>query len=310
MQKYRPKIGLALGSGGAKGYCHIGVLQVLVENGIAIDYISGCSMGALVGGTYAYGADINEIEKVAIETKRSQFTDFDILMGKRLGLMRGNRISKILKHLVPEDAQIEETKIKFVATATDLVSAENISLSRGPLYQAIRASIAVPFIFQPVAYGDMLLVDGGITNRVPIMQTYESGADIVIAVDPFGRCETGVRPTKILGMLERCYHIMDWVHAKYLMQLSDFYIAPNLNNASAFNFNNAKENIDAGRAAAEYVLPDIKKAIDAYKPDKEKLKKHINEMKQQELQQQTIDELQKIRDLKWKHLEEFAKIDD
>lgn len=178
----KPKIGLALGSGGARGWAHIGVLRALEERGIVPDYVAGCSMGALVGAAYVSG-NLDALERWALsitQRKMATMVDVNLLSG---GLIEAKQVTKFFETLdMPE--MIEEQKIPFVTIATDMRTGREIWLKTGAIVEAMRASIALPGIISPVRRDDRWLLDGGLTNPVPVSACRALGADIVIAVNP------------------------------------------------------------------------------------------------------------------------------
>ncbi|NHA15908.1 patatin-like phospholipase family protein [Thioalkalivibrio sp. XN279] len=175
------RIALVLGSGGARGLAHIGVIQHLEELGHEIVYISGCSMGALVGGIYAAGQLEAYAEWARKLEKRDMFSLLDLAFGWK-GLFKGDRLMGVLKELVGEHV-IEDLPIGFTAVATDLLEQREIWLNKGPLFDAIRASIAIPTVFTPHPYLGRVLVDGGLLNPIPIAPALNQNADMIIAVN-------------------------------------------------------------------------------------------------------------------------------
>lgn len=175
------RISLVLGSGGARGLAHIGVLRCLADKGVVVDYISGCSMGALVGGIYAAGKLDSFAEWVSALTRRDvmRLLDWSFSQG---AIFKGERIIDALRKLVGE-RDIETLDIGFTAVATDLNSGREVWFSEGPLWNAIRASMAVPLVFSPVEHEGRMLVDGGLVNPVPIAPTFNSRAPLTFAVD-------------------------------------------------------------------------------------------------------------------------------
>lgn len=175
------KIGLALGSGAAKGWAHIGVIQALMEMGIAIDVVAGCSVGALVGAAYA-SHRLNPLSRWV-----NAFSYWDVirmmdLSWQRGGLLRGDRVFNQVKHIV-HTQRIEECAIKFGAVTTNLSSARELWLTEGDLHLAIRASCSMPGLLAPVRFNEYWLVDGAVVNPVPVSLARALGADVVIAVD-------------------------------------------------------------------------------------------------------------------------------
>jgi len=175
------KVGLALGSGSARGWAHIGVIRALTEAGIHVDYIAGTSIGALVGAVYASGG-IGNLENVVLQFDWKQIASFFDVVLPKSGLLDGKRISAFIRRHVKE-INIEELPIPFCAVATDLGTGNEVILKEGDIIDAVRASISVPGIFTPVKKNGTILVDGGLVNPVPVSVAIEMGADFVIAVD-------------------------------------------------------------------------------------------------------------------------------
>jgi len=174
-------VSLVLGSGGARGLAHIGVIHWLEENGYDIRSISGCSMGALVGGIYAAGK-LEEYETwVRSVTRRDILTLIDLSWGGG-GLVKGDRIIHTMVDLVGEMA-IEDLPIAYTAVAVDLKNEKEVWIQSGPLFDAIRASISLPLFFTPFRFKGVPLIDGGVLNPVPIAPTFGDGTDLTIAVN-------------------------------------------------------------------------------------------------------------------------------
>lgn len=212
-QQNRPAIGLVLGGGGARGAAHIGVIRVLEEMNIPVDYVAGTSFGSLVGALYAMGMDADELEELLgsldwddlfsdkterqNQSIRRKSDDAKALYGPKFGVgkdsqwvqqgaITGQKISFLFETLVKQRSQVsrfDDLPLPYRAVATDLVTGQAVVLSDGDLAQAMKASMSVPGIFSPVVRGDQLLVDGGIANNVPIDVVREMGADVVIAVN-------------------------------------------------------------------------------------------------------------------------------
>lgn len=178
----KPKIGLALGSGGARGWAHIGAIRALHDLGIVPDYVAGCSMGALVGAAYAAGR-LDELERWALSInhrKMAAMLDVNLLSG---GLIEARQVTRFFENLdMPE--MIEDLETPYMAIATDMRSGREVWLKDGPVIEAMRASIALPGIISPVRRDDRWLLDGGLTNPLPVSAVRAMGADVVIAVNP------------------------------------------------------------------------------------------------------------------------------
>jgi NTE family protein len=184
MSNDKQTISLVLGSGGARGLAHIGIIHWLEEHGYRICSVSGCSMGALVGGIYATGK-LDEYEQwVRAITKLNILTYLDFSFSKN-GFVKGDRLMKTLSDLIG-DCLIEDLPITFTAVATDLAHSKEIWINTGSLFDAIRASISIPFLFTPFLYHGIPLIDGGVLNPVPIAPTFHDATDLTIAVNLSG----------------------------------------------------------------------------------------------------------------------------
>ncbi|MCL2755786.1 MAG: patatin-like phospholipase family protein [Firmicutes bacterium] len=258
--KKTKKVGLVLGAGGARGFCHIGVIEVLRENNIPIDIVTGCSMGAMVAGGLAFGISCEEMREVANRVTNHTVFDIDILnIRKRGGFAKGDRAMKLYKEYVGESL-IEDTKIKCAFIATDLKSHSLHVFKTGPLWQAVRASMSIPGVFCPVQHEGMLLVDGAVIKRMPISEARELGADIIIAVDALGPPKQ-LLSSSTLRILDVSYQMIDWRTAQNEGKDADVLITPNMGNRSSFRFKKNEELIKAGRDATIAALPQILKAI-------------------------------------------------
>lgn len=175
----RKKIGLALGSGGAKGAALVGVIKILEKNKIPIDAISGTSIGAFVGAFYAYKKDIKELEKIGRETEWKKLLDYTF---PKKGLVKGEEMEKFAREKL-NNASFGDLKIPFYVSAFDLEKNQEIIFSKGDVSKAVRASCSIPGIFIPVAMGNKLLVDGGVVDPLPVKALRNAGCDIVIGVN-------------------------------------------------------------------------------------------------------------------------------
>ena len=180
-QKVPKKIGLALGSGSARGWAHIGVSRALSEAGIHIDYIAGTSIGAVAGAVYASG-NIDTLEEVALQLDWKQIAYFFDVVLPKSGLIDGKKLSSLVRSHVNE-MNMEELPIPFCAVSTDLATGNEVVIQTGDIIDAVRASISVPGIFTPFKKNGAFLVDGGLVNPVPVSVARQMGADFVIAVD-------------------------------------------------------------------------------------------------------------------------------
>lgn len=177
-------LSLVLGSGGARGLAHIGVIEILEEQGYRIESIAGSSMGALIGGIYAMGKLHVYRDWVCALDRGDVLKLLDFSFGSP-GLIKGDRIMEVMRDLIG-DRRIEDLPLAFTAVATDLDARREIWIDEGPLFDAIRASIAIPTLFTPARYDGRTLVDGGLLNPVPIAPTLRDGTDLTFAVNLVG----------------------------------------------------------------------------------------------------------------------------
>ncbi|MBS3090930.1 patatin-like phospholipase family protein [Candidatus Pacearchaeota archaeon] len=265
----RKKIGVALGSGGMKGLAHIGVLKVLEEHKIPVDFISGTSIGAVIGALYAAEPNAKKLEKIALDQKLNSLFDYTL---SRYGLIKGEKIEKYLKEKL-DNVSFKELKIPLFVTAFDLEEKREIIFSKGDVAKAVRASIAIPGIFFPVANNKEMLVDGGVIDPIPIKILRKMGADIVIAVNVNKMQErppvlnevatTKAGKKKIPSILENALTSIGMMgsessRADLDANKADLAINVNLEKINMFEFKKTKFIIEKGRMAAAKSLNDIK----------------------------------------------------
>ena len=192
------KIGLALGSGAARGFAHIGVLKVLDEEKIPIDFIAGTSIGAFIGAIYASGVSAKDMEDLVLNLDRRKTTSFFTPTIPYSGLVEGRRITEFLKSIIG-NPNIEDLNIPFAAIATDVMSGREVIMTKGSAVEAVRASISIPGIFTPSKYNGNFLVDGGLVNPVPVNCVRDMGADFVIAVNILPSPEKEIHKLRMKG---------------------------------------------------------------------------------------------------------------
>ncbi len=195
--KGQQSVSLVLGSGGARGLAHIGIIQWLEDQGYRIESIAGSSMGALIGGIYAAG-ELPTYRRWVCALSRTDVLRFLDFAFSGRGLFKGDRIIDTLKGMVGEHA-IEDLPIAFTAVATDIDRRREVWISKGPLFDAIRASIAVPTVFTPHRYLGLTLVDGGLLDPVPIAPTFRDRTDLTVAVNLNGEPLGEARPPKAVS---------------------------------------------------------------------------------------------------------------
>ncbi|SDY76686.1 NTE family protein [Evansella caseinilytica] len=255
-----PTIGLALGSGGSRGFAHIGVLKVLAEEGIEIDYIAGSSMGALVGALFGAGHQAETLEKLALRFRRKYLLDFTV---PKMGFIKGDKVKQLVGMLV-EQKKLEELALPCAVIATDLLTGEKAVFRHGPVAAAVRASIAIPGIFIPETIGGRVFVDGGVVDRVPVEVVKEMGADIVVAVDV-----TSFNPQSDIGsiydVIIQTMDIMEKEMVRYREIKADVMIRPPLSHIKPKQFANVQEIIETGEAEAKKFMPLLKEKIRIWK---------------------------------------------
>lgn len=259
----QPKIGLALGSGGAKGFSHIGVLKVLHDHQIPIDFIAGSSMGALIGSLYGSGQTVENLYRLAQIFKRKYFLDITV---PKMGLIQGNRIKEYIRFFT-FGKKLEEFQTPVAVVATDLYTGEKVVFQEGDAADAVRASISIPGIFIPEKYGERLLVDGGVIDRVPVTVVREMGADIVFAVD-CAHFHKNTNVSSIYDVIMQSIDIMQGELVQKTVMDADVLMLPTLSQYSSTAFTNIEEIIKEGEKEAEKQIEKMKKAIQKWKESK------------------------------------------
>lgn len=252
----RPKIGLALGSGGARGFAHIGVIKILRDANIPIDYIAGSSIGSIVGCLYGAGLDIDRLYLISKFFKRKYYLDFTV---PRMGLISGNKVKELI-HLFTYGMNLEDLDIPVAVVATDLLSGEKVVYSKGPIANAVRASISIPGIFVPEKIDGRLLVDGGVIDRIPVSVVKNMGADIVIAVD-VANVNSNTEITSIYDVIMRSLDIMQRELVNNREIESDFMLRPNVEMFNSKAFTDLDHIIQIGEEEAKKHVNDIIKEL-------------------------------------------------
>ncbi len=268
----RRKVGLALGGGAARGLAHIGVLIVLEKEGIPVDMIAGTSIGAVIGVLYAQGKNASEIKNIALGLAQDRFTHFVDPSLARSGLIKGKKIKDRLASLIGGDIKFSDLKKPFACVATDINTGEEVVFDRGSVLEAVRASISIPALFTVVKKGNRYLVDGELTNPVPVSAVQQMGADIIIAVnvipDMMARInKEGEEPSgnskapDIIHILLQSLHIGTYSLVKASLEEADIVIEPSVAHIRAAEFHHVRACVLKGEAAAEEMLPEIKKRL-------------------------------------------------
>lgn len=253
-----PKWGLALGGGAARGFAHIGVIQVLEENGLEPDVVTGTSAGSLVAAIYASGKSGQQLQAIAQSLDEASIADWTVPFLSK-GLLRGEALARYVNTQVG-GRKLEEMKIPLGVVATNFQSGEDVLFRKGDTGTAVRASSAIPAVFNPVRIGNIEYVDGGLVSPVPVTQARAMGAQVVLAVDistppSMGRTEGAVE------MILQTTSIMGRSINQYALKQADVVVRPALDGVRGSDFSQKQQAIAAGRQAMLAALPRLKEAL-------------------------------------------------
>ena len=253
------RLGLALGGGAARGFAHVGVIEVLEEAGIKPQLIVGTSAGSVVAAFYASGKNSSQLQRISEVMDESMLTDWTVPLISR-GVMRGDALTKYIDQQLSVK-KIEDMKIPLGVVATDLHSGQAILFQRGDVALAVRASSSVPAVFPPVKIGEREYVDGGLVSPVPVRFARQMGADVVLAVDISSPPE-GNKADGMLQILLQTFSIMSKSINDFELKDADLVVKPQLQGVGSAAFNERKRSIEAGRAAMQALLPQLKLLLD------------------------------------------------
>jgi NTE family protein len=254
----RPRIGLALGGGAARGFAHIGVIQALEENGLAPDLVVGTSAGSLVAALYASGRGGRDLATLADAMDETAFADWSY-PGR--GLIRGEALARFVRDKTGR-RNIEQMRLPLGIAATDLDSGQAILFRSGDTGTAVRASSAVPAVFQPVKIGQREYVDGGLSAPIPVHHARQMGAEFVIAVD-ISAVPEGNPTGDAARMLMQTFAIMGRSLKNYELRQADVVVQPALAGVSGADFSTRRQSIRAGRDATLARLADLRERLAA-----------------------------------------------
>ena len=255
----RPRVALVLGGGAFHGMAHLGVIKVLEEENIPIDLIVGTSAGSLTGVFYADNPNADSVLKIA--DKITLDAIFDASPYNSLnGFVTGEKLQGFIKNHI-HSQNIEDTKIPFIAVATDLNSGKTIPISSGPIAPAINSSCAVPGIFIPVKMYGMLLVDGGVLDNVPCDIAKQYDPKVIIAVDIMADFNTNPEIENLTDVISRTYEIINRKMVQEQLKNADVVISPALSGYPLFSDKYNREMYEKGKTAAREKISEIKKVI-------------------------------------------------
>lgn len=262
-----PRVALVLSGGAARGFAHIGVIRVLEQERIPVDLVVGTSVGSLIGALYASHKDSFELEWAAFQLDQDDLFDFGIVNAVvGMGYAKGEKLERFVTQSVKQ-RDIEQLRLPFAAVATDLNWGQRVVLDKGSVARAVRASSAIPGVFEPVSHQGKLLVDGGVVDNIPIDVAKAKGADLVIAVDI--SADVGNTDIKnVVDVMLQASNIMFAVNVGFLRQGADVLVQPKIGGVGMLDFTKKKECMLAGMEAARGAMPRIRAAIDRWKARK------------------------------------------
>ncbi|WP_066272181.1 patatin-like phospholipase family protein, partial [Hydrogenophaga palleronii] len=254
-----PRLGLALGGGAARGFAHVGVIQVLEQNGLRPDLVTGTSAGSLVGALYASGKTAAELEATALSMEEATLTDWALPIWGR-GMLRGEALTRFVRQGVGGKV-LEDMRLPLGVLATDLGTGQGVLFRRGDTAQAVRASSAVPGVFAPVRIAGRDYVDGGLVAPVPVRYAREMGAEVVLAVDISSALD-GNAATGSVQILLQTFAIMGQsINRNELTGADVLVVRPALVGVSGADFSARLRSIEAGRAAMQAALPQLRSML-------------------------------------------------
>lgn len=258
--KILPRVGLALGGGAARGFAHVGVIQVLEEAGIRPVLVVGTSAGSLVAALYASGKSGAQLQQVAETMEEAAFADWTLPIFSR-GMLRGEAFARYVSFQV-NARPIESMPMALGIVATDLNSGQGVLFQRGDTATAVRASSSVPALFQPVRIGAREYVDGGLVSPVPVRYARQMGAELIIAVD-ISSAPEGNAAHDTLQILLQTFAIMGKSINSFELREADIVVRPALAGVASSDFASRRRAIEAGRVAMQNLLPQLRAALAA-----------------------------------------------
>jgi NTE family protein len=253
-----------LGGGAARGFAHVGVIRALEQERIPVDMIVGTSVGSLIGAIYSADRNSFNLEWTAFQLEKDDLFDFGVMNAvSGLGLAKGDKLEDWIKNHV-KTVNIENLKLPFAAVATDLNWGYKVVLDKGSVARAVRASSAIPGVFQPVQHQGKFLVDGGVVDNIPIDVAKAKGADIVIAVDISANVGNP-NITNLVGVILQSTNIMFSLNVEHAKKDADVLITPTgIGDVGMLDFSQKQRCMQAGIEATQKAIPNIHRVIDAW----------------------------------------------
>lgn len=260
------KIGLALGSGASRGLAHIGVIEVLESHGIIPDIVSGSSIGAVIGALYCSGFDFKYASHLCKGLNKKTYIDVTV---PRIGFVKGDKINAILK-LLTRDKDFKDLSKKLLVVATDIKNKKLVVFDEGKVYEAVRASISIPGVFVPVFKDDMILVDGGVLERVPAKILKDYDVDYIIGVDVGFNLKTSSCKS-IFHVLYESIDLMEKELFEAKKQEANKLIRVDIEDVDPIGFEHVDETIEKGRVAALRLIEEIIEDLEFKAANKQEL---------------------------------------
>ena len=264
-----PRLGIALGGGGTRGFAHVGVLKALESHQLAPSLIAGTSAGSVVGALYASGMTGFKLQETSFALDEARLKDLD-LFGISRGLVKGQKLQDYINDLVNQRT-LDQLGKPFVAVATDLDSGQRVIFARGNTGQAVRASCSIPGLFQPVVIAGKRYVDGGVVSPVPVDAVRQLGADLVIAVDISASVSNPMASSGVADVLGRALVIMGQQLGAQEVARADVLIRPHVSGMSSRDFEQKNQAILEGEKAGEAAIPALLEAIRVWQAAQRKM---------------------------------------
>lgn len=249
-KRFKTKLGLALGGGGARGAAHLGVLRAFADKNIEISCIAGTSVGAFVAALYAFGKSPSQIETVF---ENLSFLKISSLFPVKLGLSRNQGVHDLLEKELG-NARIEEAQIPLAIVCTDLITGHAKVFTRGPLAKIVQASASFPGIYSPIEYHDMILVDGAISENIPVSGVKTLGANFIVGVSLSDYKQHNQKPKGLLDVIGRCFDIIVDQNSIHQMKMSDYMINLDVSFMSRFKLTEKERAITLGYSQTQSLL--------------------------------------------------------
>ncbi|HSM91771.1 MAG TPA: patatin-like phospholipase family protein [Anaeromyxobacteraceae bacterium] len=262
-----PRVALVLGGGAARGFAHVGVLRALEQEKIPIDLVVGTSVGSLIGALYAADRNSFELEWTAFQLEKEDLFDYGVMnVVTGMSFAAGDRLERWLTEKV-RVKNIEDMKVPFAAVATDLNWGSKVVIDRGPVARAVRASSAIPGVFPPVQHMGKILVDGGVSDNIPISVARQKGADLVVAVD-ISEDLGNTNIKNVVDVVLQATNIMFALNVEHSKRGADVLVTPKIGDVGMLDFTQKKRCMQAGIDAGRAAIPTIRKAIEEWQARK------------------------------------------